>query len=105
MRSHKLIQAGHVQVQSSPFYLYSKNRVTANYQAYDEALQGLDSIIGYAIKANNNLRILQHLQRLGSGAVLVSGNELQLAKQAGFDPTRFADSRSCGGMYVAERTC
>ncbi|KAK9794634.1 hypothetical protein WJX73_003820 [Symbiochloris irregularis] len=75
-------------VQTSPFYLYSRDRITANYQAYEEALQGLDSIIGYAVKANNNLNILKHLQRLGSGAVLVSGNELHLAKQAGFDPTR-----------------
>ncbi|KAF9611585.1 hypothetical protein IFM89_033589 [Coptis chinensis] len=49
---------------------------------------GLDSIIGYAIKANNNLKILQHLRTLGRGAVLVSGNELRLALRAGFDPTR-----------------
>ena len=79
-----------MQVQSSPFYLYSQNRITANYQAYEQALEGLDSIVGYAVKANNNLQILKHLQRLGSGAVLVSGNELQLAQQAGFDPTRCA---------------
>ena len=78
-----------LQVQSSPFYLYSKDRITANYRAYEQALHGLDSIVGYAVKANNNLRILQHLQQLGSGAVLVSGNELLLAKQAGFDPTRY----------------
>ena len=72
----------------SPFYLYSKDRITANFQAYADALHGLDSIIGYAVKANNNLNVLKHLQQLGSGAVLVSGNELHLAKQAGFDPTR-----------------
>ncbi len=42
----------------------------------------------YAVKANNNLHILKHLQSLGSGAVLVSGNELHLAIAAGFDPTR-----------------
>lgn len=51
------------------------------------ALEGLDYIIGYAVKANNNLPIMKHLQRLGSGAVLVSGNELQMAKVAGFDPS------------------
>ena len=59
-----------------------------NYAAYQEALTGLDSIIGYAVKANNNLRILELLRGLGSGAVLVSGNELRLALAAGFDPTR-----------------
>lgn len=77
------------QVQESPFYLYSKARITANYAAYKQALQGLDSIIGYAVKANNNFLIMKHLQHLGSGAVLVSGNELKLATAAGFDPTRY----------------
>ena len=122
-----------------------------NYLAYAEALKGLDSIIGYAVKANNNFKIMQvgwrsarparrrglarkrcrsacpsprqrrraaragtpgeppartrstlapaptsapppppqqFLRELGSGAVLVSGNELRLALKAGFDPTR-----------------
>lgn len=75
-------------VQQSPFYLYSQERIKQNYAAYQEALTGLDSIIGYAVKANNNLLILELLQGLGSGAVLVSGNELRLALAAGFDPTR-----------------
>lgn len=36
--------------QVSPFYLYSKAKIQQNYQAYKEALEGLDSIIGYAVK-------------------------------------------------------
>jgi len=48
----------------------------------------MDSMLCYAVKANNNLPILRHLSGLGSGAVLVSGNELKLAMAAGFDPTR-----------------
>ncbi|PON80800.1 Ornithine/DAP/Arg decarboxylase [Parasponia andersonii] len=75
-------------VERTPFYLYSKPQITRNVEAYKEALEGLSSIIGYAIKANNNLKILEHLRRLGCGAVLVSGNELRLALRAGFDPTR-----------------
>jgi hypothetical protein len=73
-----------------PFYLYSKSQLTRNYAAYAEALQGTQYIVGYAVKANNNLKILEHLRGMGSSAVLVSGNELQLAMRAGFDPTRFA---------------
>lgn len=76
------------QVPESPFYLYSQDRITANISAYKKALEGLDHIIGYAVKANNNLKIMQHLCQLGSGAVLVSGNELKLAIQAGFDPSK-----------------
>ncbi|KAI8016602.1 hypothetical protein LOK49_LG05G00269 [Camellia lanceoleosa] len=78
-------------VKKSPFYLYSKPQITRNFQAYRDALEGLDSIIGYAIKANNNLKILEHLRKLGCGAVLVSGNELRLALHARFDPTRVED--------------
>lgn len=77
-----------IPVEDGPFYLYSKETITRNYKAYEAALQGLDSIVGYAIKANNNLLIMKHLQQLGSGAVLVSGNELKLAVAAGFDTNR-----------------
>jgi diaminopimelate decarboxylase len=75
-------------VKDSPFYLYSKRRITSNFTAYKKALEGLDHIVGYAIKANNNFIIMKHLQKLGSGAVLVSGNELKAALAAGFDPTK-----------------
>lgn len=75
-------------VERRPFYLYSKPQLTRNVEAYKAALEGLNSIIGYAIKANNNLKILEHLRGLGCGAVLVSGNELKLALRAGFDPTK-----------------
>ncbi|XP_058725077.1 diaminopimelate decarboxylase 1, chloroplastic-like [Vicia villosa] len=75
-------------VEKRPFYLYSKPQITRNVEAYKTALEGLTSIIGYAIKANNNYKILEHLNTLGCGAVLVSGNELKLALRAGFDPTR-----------------
>jgi diaminopimelate decarboxylase len=76
------------QVPESPFYLYSLAQITENYTAYHTALDGIQSIIGYAIKANNNLAILKHLRELGSGAVLVSGNELRMALAAGFEPKR-----------------
>ncbi|KAH9572139.1 hypothetical protein CY35_02G130800 [Sphagnum magellanicum] len=71
-----------------PFYLYSKSQLTRNYAAYARALQGMEYMVGYAVKANNNLKILEHLRAMGSSAVLVSGNELKLAMKAGFDPSR-----------------
>ena len=76
------------QVPYSPFYLYSLTQLEANYAAYQHALEGIDSIIGYAVKANNNLSLLKRLSALGSGAVLVSGNELQISLAAGFDLKR-----------------
>ncbi|PSC73006.1 diaminopimelate decarboxylase chloroplastic-like [Micractinium conductrix] len=74
--------------EASPFYLYSKEKIRENYTAYKNALEGLDYFLGYAVKANNNFKIMQFLRELGSGCVLVSGNELRLAIKAGFDPTR-----------------
>lgn len=76
------------QVAESPFYLYSKAQLTHNYEAYQAAVQGLDVIIGYAIKANNNMHIMRHFREMGSGAVLVSGNELECARVAGYDPSK-----------------
>lgn len=76
------------QAETSPVYIYSKEQIRKNYEAYQEALAGLDSIIGYAVKSNNNFKIVEYLRELGSGAVLVSGNELRVAIKAGFDPTR-----------------
>ncbi|KAL4398671.1 hypothetical protein AHAS_Ahas01G0315200 [Arachis hypogaea] len=37
-------------------------------------------------KANNNLKILEHLRHLVCGAVLISGNELRLDPRVRFDP-------------------
>ncbi|CAG9465987.1 unnamed protein product [Pedinophyceae sp. YPF-701] len=77
------------QVPESPFYLYSQSVLTKNYTAYKEAMKDMDYIIGYAVKCNNNLHIMKHLNKLGTGAVLVSGNELRLAiESAGFDPAK-----------------
>ncbi|CAL5335125.1 unnamed protein product [Camellia sinensis] len=78
-----------------------KPQISRNFQAYRDALEGLDSIIGYAIKANNNLKILEHLRKLGCGAVLVSGNELRLVLHAGFDPTRQVRS-SAPSMFASQ---
>lgn len=76
------------QIKYSPFYLYSLTQIEANYIEYQKALTGINSIIGYAVKANNNLTLLKRLSSLGSGAVLVSGNELLLSLAAGFDLKR-----------------
>lgn len=73
----------------SPFYLTSKSQLTANFNDYKEALEGLDSaFIGYAVKANHNIHALRYLASLGCGAVLVSGNELKTAIKAGFDTNK-----------------
>jgi len=75
-------------LQRSPFYLYSLAQIDANFDAYEKALVGLNAVVCYAFKANGNFSILKHLAQRGSGAALVSGNELDLAMRTGFDPAR-----------------
>ena len=57
------------QAETSPVYIYSKEKIRSNYQAYQEALEGLDSIIGYAVKSNNNLKIVEYLREPTTGRV------------------------------------
>jgi diaminopimelate decarboxylase len=73
-------------VERTPFYLYSLAVLSRNYRAWADALDGVPSVLCYAVKANNNLSLLRHLKDLGCGATLVSGGELRLALDAGFDP-------------------
>lgn len=73
-----------------PCYLYSKNKLAQNFDSYKTAMEDLPHVIGYAVKANNNLNLMKYMQSRGSGAVLVSGNELKLAQAAGFDFSKYA---------------
>jgi diaminopimelate decarboxylase len=73
-------------VPDSPFYLYSLARLRRNYLVWVGAFAGMPAEVYFAIKANSNLALLKHLREMGSGAALVSGNELRLALEAGFDP-------------------
>ncbi len=70
----------------TPFFLYSAAQIRQNFEAYQTALKGIAAQISYAVKANGNLAILKMLQKAGSWATLVSGNELKLALAAGFLP-------------------
>ena len=63
-------------VQGSPFYLMSRGQLTKNYHAYESALEGIDSIVGYTLKANHNFNMLKYLASMGCGAVIENSVEL-----------------------------
>ena len=69
---------------STPYYLYSQAQIVENCQAVLQAGEGLDFLPCYALKANYNPAILQLIRRMGFGADVVSGGELQFALKAGF---------------------
>lgn len=70
----------------TPLYVYSRSTLTDHYRRLDVALEGLNRLICYAVKANSNLAILRTLAKLGSGFDIVSGGELERVAAAGGDP-------------------
>lgn len=76
----------------TPFYCYSRKTIETNFDAYRDALHGLDALICYALKANSNQSIIGLLGKRGAGADVVSEGELRRALAAGIDPSRIVFS-------------
>jgi len=67
----------------TPFYAYSSATLERHYTAFANAFSDLDSLICFSVKANSNTAVIRTLGRLGAGADVVSGGELQRALSAG----------------------
>lgn len=67
----------------TPFYVYSTATLLRHFQLFDEALEGLDHLVCYAMKAASNQAILKTLAQAGAGMDVVSGGEYMRAKAAG----------------------
>ena len=67
----------------TPFYVYSTATLLRHFRLFDEALEGLDHLVCYAMKAASNQAILKTLAQAGAGMDVVSGGEYQRAKAAG----------------------
>ncbi len=77
----------------TPFYLYSEKSIKESYQHFSQAASILpQTTICYAMKANGQLEILKLLARAGSGADIVSGNELRRALEAGIPASKIVFS-------------
>ncbi|MEM8801647.1 MAG: diaminopimelate decarboxylase [Pseudomonadota bacterium] len=76
----------------TPFYVYSTATLTRHYRLFDEALDGLDHLVCYAMKANSNQAVLRLMASLGAGVDVVSGGEYRRAKAAGFPGERIVFS-------------
>jgi diaminopimelate decarboxylase len=72
----------------TPLYVYSKNQILENFQAFNKILETPGNQVCYALKANANSSILRLLAGAGAGADVVSGGELYLALNAGFAPEK-----------------
>ena len=67
----------------TPYYVYDFDHITNQYSQLKNAFKGRKSLISYAIKANSNLSLIQHLAKQGSGADCVSIGEVKRALKAG----------------------
>jgi diaminopimelate decarboxylase len=72
----------------TPFYCYSTAALEAHYSAYAGAFAGQDAGVCYAVKANSNLAVIRSFARLGAGADVVSGGEMQRALAGGIPADR-----------------
>ncbi|MEI7482033.1 MAG: diaminopimelate decarboxylase [Elusimicrobiota bacterium] len=72
----------------TPVYIYSREKIIANLDAYKKAFSNLAPLFCYAMKANSNGAVAGLLARNGAGADVVSGGELYRALKAGFNPRK-----------------
>jgi diaminopimelate decarboxylase len=72
----------------TPTYVYSAGTILDHYERLDTALQSLDHLICYAVKANSNRAVLKLVAGAGAGFDIVSGGELYRVLDAGGDPAK-----------------
>ncbi|MBK8907602.1 MAG: diaminopimelate decarboxylase [Rhodospirillales bacterium] len=76
----------------TPVYVYSTATLERHYRVFRAAVDDPGALICYAVKANANMAVIRTLARLGAGADVVSGGELQCALAAGVAPERIVFS-------------
>ena len=76
----------------TPFYCYSTATLTRHFRLFDEALEGTDHLVCYAMKANSNLAVIKLLGDLGAGMDVVSIGEYMRAKAVGVPGERIVFS-------------
>src|SRR6202163_1720064 len=72
----------------TPFYCYSTATLTRHFNVFAGAFADVRSLVCYAMKANSNQAVIRTLAKLGAGADVVSGGELQRALLAGVPPEK-----------------
>ena len=72
----------------TPCYVYSRAAIISAWTEFTHELDGRDSLVCYAMKANSNLAILSMFAKLGAGFDIVSGGELRRVIAAGGDPAK-----------------
>lgn len=72
----------------TPCYVYSEAMLEDSWQAFEQAFNGLNHRICYAVKANSNIAILNFFANKGAGFDIVSQGELERVLVANGDPKK-----------------
>lgn len=72
----------------TPFYYYDRELLERTLDAIEACTDGTPMRVHYAIKANPTPELLRIISQRGYGADCVSGNEIELAVECGFDPKK-----------------
>ena len=76
----------------SPIYCYSYNKLKENILEFQKNFAKINPLICFAVKANNNIKILNEIGKLGLGADVVSKGELVAAIKARINPKKIVFS-------------
>jgi diaminopimelate decarboxylase len=76
----------------TPFYCYSTATLQRHYKVFDEAFDGVEHQVFYAMKANSNQAVIRTLADCGAGMDVVSEGELRRALAAGVPGRRIVFS-------------
>ena len=78
--------------ENTPLHVYSAPRIRDSVHELQSALEGMDALVCYAVKANSNIAILRLMHEAGVGADIVSAGELRRCLLAGIPANRIVFS-------------
>ena len=76
----------------TPTYCYSYNQLKENVSNFQKSFKKVNPLICFAVKANNNIKILREFAKLGLGADVVSKGELIAALKSKINPKKIVFS-------------
>ena len=76
----------------TPTYCYSYNQLKENILKFQKSFNKVKPLICFAVKANNNTKILKEIGKLGLGADVVSKGELMASLKSKIDPKKIVFS-------------
>ncbi len=77
---------------NTPFYCYSFERLKNNINKFKNNFKGINPLICFSVKSNNNINILKIIKSFGLGADVVSKGELLRVLKSGIKPQKIVFS-------------